>query len=386
MNPVFEDGNAIDLLETGDAYFPALEAAIDGARREIHIETYILEDDATGRRITDALIRARARGVLVRVMIDGFGSKDLAVAFGEHLINAGIEFLVYRRRISPWTLRKQRLRRLHRKIAIIDASVAFVGGINIIDDRNTPKQKPPRFDYAVRIQGPLLAAICHAVRRLWTRVAWVNLRRQRHDPALLAPVTAARGTTRATFVQRDNLAHRRDIEEAYLAAINGAGREIIIANAYFFPGRRFRHALVAAAGRGVRVVLLLQGRVEYVLMHFASHALYGSFLDAGIEIFEYHKSFLHAKVAVVDGRWATVGSSNIDPFSLLLAREANVVVEDRGFTAELRNSLDRAIRAGAERKAKKRWDREPLLHRLVIWVCYGITRVLIGAIGYGGWH
>jgi cardiolipin synthase len=386
MNPVFEDGNAIDLLETGDAYFPALEAAIDGAAREIHIETYILEDDATGRRITDALIRARARGVLVRVMIDGFGSKALAAAFGEHLVNAGIEFLVYRRRISPWTLRKQRLRRLHRKIVIIDASVAFVGGINIIDDRNTPKQKPPRFDYAVRIQGPLLAPICHAVRRLWTRVAWVNLRRQRHNLMLLAPVTRARGTTRAAFVQRDNLAHRRDIEEAYLAAINGARREIIIANAYFFPGRRFRHALVAAAGRGVRVVLLLQGRVEYVLMHFASHALYGSFLDAGIEIFEYHKSFLHAKVAVVDNRWATVGSSNIDPFSLLLAREANVVVEDREFAAELRESLDRAIRVGAERKAKKRWDREPLLHRLVIWVCYGITRVLIGAIGYAGWH
>jgi cardiolipin synthase len=386
MNAVFEEGNAVDLLETGDAYFPALETAIDGAAREIHIETYILEDDATGRRITGALIRARARGVLVRVMIDGFGSKDLPKEFGEHLVDAGIELLVYRRRISPWTLRKQRLRRQHRKIAIIDARIAFVGGINIIDDRNTPKQKPPRFDYAVRIQGPLLAPICHAVRRMWTRVAWTNLRRQRHNLALLPPVTAAYGTTRAAFVQRDNLAHRRDIEEAYLSAINGASREIIIANAYFFPGRRFRHALLAAAGRGVRVVLLLQGRVEYVLMHFASHALYGSFLDAGIEIFEYHKSFLHAKVAVIDGRWATVGSSNIDPFSLLLAREANVVVDDPDFAAALRGSLDRAIRVGAERKAKKRWDREPLLHRLVIWVCYGITRVVIGAIGYAGWH
>jgi cardiolipin synthase A/B len=386
MNPVFAEGNAIDLLETGDAYFPALLAAIDGARHEIHVETYILEDDPTGRRITDALIRARQRGVIVRVMIDGFGSKDLPPAFAHHLVDAGIEFLVYRRRISPLTLRRQRLRRLHRKIVIIDAAIAFVGGINIIDDRNTPKQKPPRFDYAVRIRGPLLDPVCHAVRRLWSRVARVNLGHQRHDPAMLPPVAAACGTTRAAFVQRDNLAHRRDIEEAYLGAINGATTEIVIANAYFFPGRRFRHALVAAAGRGVRVVLLLQGRVEYLLMHFASHALYGSFLDAGMEIFEYHKSFLHAKVAVVDGRWATVGSSNIDPFSLLLAREANVVVDDPAFAAGLRGSLERAMRAGAERKAKKRWDREPLMHRLVIWVCYGITRVLIGAIGYAGWH
>ncbi len=146
---------------------------------------------------------------------------------------------------------------------------------------------------------------------------------------------------------RDNVRHRHDIEEAYLRAFARAHREVVIANAYFLPGQRFLKALCDAARRGVRVTLLLQGRVEYVLVHYASRALYRELLDAGVQIHEYTRSFLHAKVAVVDDSWATVGSSNIDPVSLLLARESNVVVRDRRFVRELRGSLMDAIEAGA---------------------------------------
>jgi cardiolipin synthase len=191
---------------------------------------------------------------------------------------------------------------------------------------------------------------------------------------------------RAAFIQRDNFVHRRDIEEAYMAAIEGATSEVIIANAYFFPGRKFRQALSAAAQRGVRVTLLMQGNIEYLLLYYATRALYGSFLEAGIDIFEYHTTFLHAKVAVVDGRWATVGSSNIDPFSLLLAREANVMVDDAGLAGELRSGLLAAVETGSARMAKTFWDQEPLSRRIAIWVCYGMARVVIGAIGYAGWH
>jgi cardiolipin synthase len=384
MNPDFQAGHAITLLETGDEYFPALEAAIDGAMREIHVECYIFEDDATGRRIAGALARACARGVVVRVMVDGFGSKDLSPEFARRLRDSGVQLLVYRPQISPWTLRKQRLRRLHRKIVVIDARIAFVGGINVIDDRNTPRQKPPRFDYAVRIEGPMLGLICHTVRRLWTRLARLSLRLRGSKSAVLRPVVASCGPVHAAFVQRDNFAHRRDIEQAYLAAIANAKHEIILANAYFFPGRRFRRAILEAAKRGVRVVLLLQGRIEYVLMHYASRALYGSFLDGGIEIFEYHRSFLHAKVAVVDGRWATVGSSNIDPFSLLLAREANLVALDRGFAGKLREDLRQALDLGARVVQKTRWQHQPLPQRLVMWVAYAAVRLLMGVFGYAG--
>ncbi len=123
--------------------------------------------------------------------------------------------------------------------------------------------------------------------------------------------------------------------------------------------------------------------MEYVLLHYASRALYGALLDAGIWIFEYHKSFLHAKVAVIDGDWGTVGSSNIDPLSLLLAREANVVVEDRGFAGELRASLAQAMAEGATQLKRERWAAQPLPFRVATWMSYGVTRFLTGAFAYG---
>jgi cardiolipin synthase len=192
------------------------------------------------------------------------------------------------------------------------------------------------------------------------------------------------GTQTAKFVIRDNLRHRRDIERAYLAAIRTAKREIIIANSYFFPGIRIRRALVAAAQRGVAVTLLLQGRVEYLLLHFATRAMYGQLLQAGIVIQEYHRSMLHAKVAVVDDFWATVGSSNIDPYSLLMAREANVIVRDRGFNAELKGQLRDLIAAGARRVVPDDWQSRPRIYKAVIWMAYGIVRMAMGLVGYGG--
>jgi cardiolipin synthase len=187
---------------------------------------------------------------------------------------------------------------------------------------------------------------------------------------------------RSAFLVRDNIRHRRDIEDAYLQAIEQAQFEIILANAYFLPGLNFRHALLDAAGRGVRVILLLQGRVEYRLLYYATHALYGNFLDAGMEIYEYHKSLMHAKVAVIDEHWATVGSSNLDPFSLLLALEANVVVDDENFAKKLKNSLELAIKMGARRIFENNWRTKPIRLRLVSWLCYGLMRFMIGMAGY----
>jgi cardiolipin synthase len=379
----FSSGNRITLLTGGVEYFPALAAACDAASHEIHLETYIFEDDSAGRHVADALMRAARRGVAVHLLIDGFGSKDLGEAFVSGMREAGVRVLKFRPDISPWTLRRERLRRMHRKIAVIDAAVAFVGGINIIDDMHTPHQKPPRFDYAVRIEGPLLESIYPAVKRLWALVEFTQFGQDWHNIPALSIGAAARGTQRAAFLVRDNLRHRGDIEEAYLAAIAGARSEILIANAYFFPGLSFRHALVEAAGRGVRVVLLLQGRVEYTLLRYASRALYGAFLDAGIEIHEYHRGFMHAKVAVIDGRWATVGSSNIDPMSLLLAREANVVIDDAGFARELRASLAQAIDGGARSLQPAHWRQQPLPSRMMTWVCYELVRFLTGWSSYG---
>lgn len=379
----FVNGNRITLLESGVEYFPALAAAFEAAQREIHLETYIFEDDVAGRTIAAALAGAAQRGVATYVMVDGFGSKALGSDLIEGLRAAGVHFLVYRPNISPWTFRRARLRRMHRKIAVVDARIAFVGGINIIDDMDTPKHTPPRFDYAVRIDGPLVARIHAAVKRLWAIVTATQFKSARPRLRDLGPFTVSRGSQRAAFVVRDNFAHRRDIEQVYLAAIRRARSEIIIGCAYFFPGMSFRRALMDAAARGVRVKLLLQGRVEYALLHYASRALYGPFLDAGIEIHEYHRSFMHAKVAVIDRHWATVGSSNIDPFSLLLAREANIVIEDEVFAGQLRDSLLAAIAEGAAQVQRESWSAQPLGLRVATWISFGVARLLTGLFAYG---
>lgn len=384
MSPAFLPGNRVELLECGAEYFPALEAAIATAQCEIHLETYIFADDPTGRAIVAALAAAARRGVAVRVLVDGFGAREFPDSLGRTLVASGGEVMVYRPEAARLALRRNRLRRLHRKLAVIDGRIAFVGGINIIDDKDTPGLGP-RYDYAVRVSGPLVARIHAHALRLWRLVGWA--RRQRRPPPLPPPACAEElpaGAMDAAFVVRDSLRHRRDIEEAYLEAIAAAKDEVLIASAYFLPGRRFRHALRDAAARGIRVTVLLQGQVEYALLHYATQALYRRLLKDGVRIFEYRAGFLHAKVATIDGLWATVGSSNIDPFSLLLAREANVVVLNAGFAGELRASLLEAIEAHAGAVGRADLERSGLLVRALRWVAYGLVRLMLGITRYGG--
>jgi cardiolipin synthase A/B len=398
MNGEYVSGNRIELLRSGAEYFPALVAAINRAQREVLIETYIFADDETGRAVADVLIAAVKRGVNVQLVIDGFGSKDHIGALEKTLRDGGVSVGVFRPERNPLAFRKSRLRRMHRKLVVIDERIAFVGGINIIDDLNMPATLPgeaasgPRLDFAVSVEGALVHSIRLAMRTLWRRLhaskrarfqsAW---RSAAHS--LIAPRDAAneRSTNTdhlAAFVHRDNLLYRRDIEAQYLEAISTAKQEIVIANAYFFPGRRFSRVLNAAETRGVHVKLLLQGRKEYFLQHYASRALYASMLNAGIEIFEYTDSFLHAKVAVVDKAWSTVGSSNIDPFSLLLAREANVFVRDAAFAAQLHDALGAAM-STATRVQREVWSQRRWLDRLLTGFAYGVARGLMRLLGYG---
>jgi cardiolipin synthase len=381
----YRPGNRIRLLRNGAEYFAALEGAIDAAEREVWLESYIFADDPTGRRIAAAMARAAARGVKVRVMVDGWGAKFyLTPSLERFMRDAGIELLKYRPEVSAWQFRSHRLRRLHRKLVHVDGRLAFIGGINVIDDLNTRGHKPPRVDFAVSVEGLLLPAIVHTMQRVWALVQLVQLGTSQ------LPLFPERGRGErvghqtAKFVIRDNLRHRRGIEQSYLAAIRRAKREIIIANSYFFPGITFRRALTDAAARGVAVTLILQAKVEYVLLHFAGRALYGQLLDAGVVIQEYHKSMLHAKVAVVDDHWATVGSSNIDPYSLLMAREANVFVRDHEFAGELRRALVEMIETGATPVAPLHWRSRSPWYKTAIWVAYGIVRLAMGFVGYGG--
>jgi cardiolipin synthase len=392
-------GNEISLLASGRQYFPALEQAVAQAQREIFVETYLFEADPTGQRIAQALCVAARRGVQTHLVVDGFGCARFDQGLSQMLRGAGVKMEVFRPEPSGFSLSRQRLRRMHRKIVVVDGEIAFVGGINIIDDQNAPhhgRLTAPRADFAVRVRGPLVARMHLACWRLWWQLGLVNAPRrlarwrgqERRAPALRdlpdppGPVPPAQGPHRAMLVLRDNVRMRHAIEAAYLRAIGRARREVLIACAYFLPGLRFRRALQAAVQRGVRVRLLLQGREEYALPHWAQRALYDELLRAGIEIIEYQPSFLHAKAAVIDD-WATVGSSNIDPFSLLLAREANVVVFDKNFALRLRDAIEELIRSGGQPLLASHHARRSWPTRLLQSIAFSLLRLGVAIAGQG---
>jgi cardiolipin synthase len=376
------EGNRITLLKNGGQYFPAMVAAIESASVDIRLETYIFEDDASGNLVAAALARAARRGVRVRVLVDGLGSRLTPPGFFEAMRAAGATVMVFRPEKKLFSFERSRLRRVHRKIALIDNRVGFVGGINIIDDLNKSLSDFPRYDYAVQVEGPLLAVIYPVVHTLWRWVAWQRLRKEDIGPRPPMVVPASAGSHHAEFVVRDNFRHRRSIERMYLKAIGEARERVLLMNPYFLPGRRLRRALVEAAGRGVRVTILLQGRADHPVLQMATRALFGNLLGAGIEIFEYEKSMLHGKIAAVDDRWATVGSSNLDPFSLFLNREANVVVYDGGFARELRESVEAEIAEGAVACRVEHWKQRPFLQRVGSWLAYGFARWVAGLIGF----
>ncbi|UUZ62523.1 cardiolipin synthase ClsB [Polaromonas sp. P1-6] len=400
---------ALQLLQGGQAFFPALIQAFDAAARWVQLETYIFDFHGAGAEVADALIRAAKRGVTVQVLVDGIGTDALHETWRKKFSEAGVHWCVY----SPLAaglggfglLVPDRWRRLHRKLCVVDQRTVFCGGINVLDDFYDPNHgelQSPRFDFAVAATGPLAVDAADAMALLWWRVQAGYSARQRHlseawekfraagyggrtDAAQLASQAEAAATgssrTRTALILRDNLRNRSSIERAYRKAIGQARQEVIVANAYFLPGGKLRRALIKAAKRGVRVTLLLQGKYEYFMQYHAARPVYGALLAAGVEIYEYEPSFLHAKVAVVDGHWATVGSSNLDPLSLLLAHEANVVVQDKAFAKDLRRRLHQAMASHGRRIDPTAYSIRPLGQRLRGWLAYALVRLALLVIG-----
>lgn len=400
----------LTLLKGGETLFPALAEAIDTARVEVLLETYLFEFARSVIPVAEALEAAARRGVCVQVVVDGVGTGDVPPDWQQRWRAAGVRWRVFNPARGWRLLLPKRWRRLHRKLCVVDGSVGFCGGINLLDDFFDPNHgalDQPRFDFSVRVDGPLVADMHDTMTRLWARLQVTREARQ-YDfaGALQAVLDAARAGTDmgddemqrdvdalptqrpgqgalAALVLRDNVRFRRSIEGNYRLAIGLAQSEILIANAYFIPGVQLQRALLRAAKRGVRITLLLQGRYEYFMQFHASRAVYGVMLKAGIEIIEYEASFLHAKVAVMDsagGALATVGSSNLDPLSLLLAREANIFVRDDAFAAELRGHLMAAIAQGRRvaPDAITRWSR---VSRGLNWVAYAVMRALLFVSG-----
>lgn len=379
LQPPWPAGHRMRLLENGEAYFPAVLDAIAGARHEVLLETFIWFDDKVGRRLQQALIDAARRGVEVDVLVDGYGTPDLPPAFIEAMTGAGVRFHVFDPCPRLFGIRLGVLRRMHRKIAVVDGRLAFIGGINWSADHLADFGPEAKQDYAMSVEGPVVdeihrfvrAALAPAGRFARWRPPWWLARRR-----LAPPQADVAG--QAQFVVRDNHRHSDDIERHYRQAIRSARREIIIANAYFFPGYRLLRDLRHAAQRGVRVSLILQGQPDMPIVRTAARLLHGPLLKAGVEIHEYCDRPLHGKVAVVDDHWATVGSSNLDPLSLSLNLEANLIVHDRGFAAVLRERLD-ALRCRHCRRVAEPPRGHPAWQSLLATLSYHVVR------SYQGW-
>ncbi|MEJ7138368.1 cardiolipin synthase ClsB [Amphibiibacter pelophylacis] len=448
------------LLHGGDELFPAMASAINAAQEQVLIATYIWLDDPGLEPLLAALLAAAGRGVRVRLLVDGFGSRRALPVLRERMRHPQIRLMVFRPVTRLWTawLRPNQLRRLHQKLCVIDDTTAFVGGINLLDDRHDLRHgwsEFPRLDFAVAVQGPVVAQVEQGLLQLmglmksgesgWWRELllllssqpaykqvsetlaealatakrrWRQWRRRLRPPgpsshpathppaaspadqpvASRKPVDAANVVVpapppaaptcsagpRAAFIERRNHPrHRRPIEQAYISAIEAAQERIALISPYFYPSSAFLQALQAAARRGVQVRLLMQGRTDYRIAADAARAMYPALLPCGVAIFEYQRAFLHAKIAVIDGRWSTVGSSNIDPISMLLNLEANLAIHDAAFAADLEAAFEQALKHATPVTALPGVSRGPLawLRRaLLAWV----ARVYLGVAGAGG--
>ncbi len=399
----FRSGHQVQLLQGGQALFPALVRAIDCSVHEVRMETYIFNVEGTAAQVALALERAAQRGVDVYLALDGAGTPRIPSSWAARFDAAGVQWCIFSPLGRFGMLIPNRWRRLHRKLCVVDGAVAFCGGINVLDDFFDPNYgvlDTPRLDFAVRVTGPLVQTVHEATASFWWRLraartarqidflaTWRTLQEAVASPAgigvsaNLPSTTTSIQTTNAELVLRDNLRNRFRIERAYRKAIGAAREEIIIANAYFLPGKKLRKGLMLAARRGVRVRLLLHGRYEYFMQYYATRPVYGVMLAAGVEIHEYSAGFLHAKVAVIDGHWATVGSSTLDPLSLLLAREANVVVDDVMFALDLRSRLVNAIAEGGVQINPAVYANRPWRQRALDRLAFGLMRTLLFLYG-----
>ena len=328
--------NRVRLLENGEEFFSSAFAAIARAQREILIETFILFEDKVGLELHRLLIEAARRGVSVEVTVDGYGSPSFSSEFLAALTTAGVHFRVFDPHRRLLGVRLNVFRRMHRKLLVVDGACAFVGGINFSADHLADFGPTAKQDYAIELEGPIVADIhsfaLAAIASDGTGESWQH--------PWTAEEASRAGGADALFLLRDNGHRQNAIEREYRHAIRAARREVIIANAYFFPGYGFLHELRAAARRGVTVKLICQGEPDTQIALSAARTLYWHLIEAGVRIHEYCERPFHGKVALIDDDWATVGSSNLDPLSLSLNLEANVFVRDAEFAQHLRERLD----------------------------------------------
>ncbi len=360
-------GNHVRLLCDGGETFPAMLAAIAGARQSIHLETYIFEDDRTGRRFADALIERAGAGVAVRIIYDAIGSFGMADAFADRLRAAGVQLIEYHP-VAPWRARFNLSRRDHRKILVVDDELGFTGGLNISDDYAALDDGGAGWhDLHCELRGPVVIDLARLFRRTWLAEGGAPYRTPEH-PREDEPRP---GTIAARVVDNSKRRRRGAIRRAYLTAIGAAQRTIWLENAYFLPDLGMRRALAQAVLRGVEVVVIVPGRNDVRLVKYAGLYVYPRMTARGIKILSWRGPMMHAKMASIDGVWTCIGSYNFDARSLRYNLEvvAEVIDDQVGAASARQFAADRAQADAIDRAA---WQRLAWWQQALAWLAYRI--------------
>ena len=369
----YRDGHRIELLRSGENFFSAIETTIDEAKHYIHFQTYIVDDDQTGRRIVDALIRAAERGVRVYFLLDAYGGNSFSKNLIDKVEKAGIFFRLF----SPQLITKgfQLSLRLHHKVLLTDGDTAIIGGMNIADRYHGNPGLKEWLDFAILIKGPECAHVLLIVKRLWNRTFISKKERSRetvHNPALYEE------NVKIKVLQNNWYRNKIEILKSYRSALKHAQNRMTIFASYFLPGRNERRLLRNASRRGVDIRIVLSAESDEPVVKRATNFLYDFILRNNISIYEYLPSNLHAKVATVDGNWSTIGSYNMNHLSDYGSVEMNADILDSQFGEQFEGLLQDIIKNDCRQVTFEEYiRRKTWLFQLTDWFSYQMIRIMM---------
>lgn len=369
----YRGGHKIELLRSGKHYFDVLEANINDAERYIHFQTYILDDDETGRRIIDALVRAAKRGVRVYFLLDAFGGKSFSKTLINVVEDAGILF----RKFSPVIISKgfHFSLRLHHKVVLVDGMTAIIGGINIANRYSGTGPVKEWLDFAVMIKGPEVAHTLFILKKLWNKT-FIHTKEKSKETVHLPEIYEE--NVKLKVLQNNWYRNKIEILKSYRSALRHSKSHMIIFASYFFPGRYERKLLKNASNRGVDIRIVLSGVSDSWLFKRATTFLYDLILRNKIKIYEYLPSNLHAKVVTVDGIWSSIGSYNLNHLSDYGSVETNVDILDTGFSSGFQKILLDIIEKDCrEITIREHSKRKTWIFQFIGWLSYQIMRFLM---------
>lgn len=371
--------NKVQLIHGGSEYFDKIVSLIDDAKDVIHLQVYIFTEDETGNIVTDALIRAANRGVNVFLLVDGYASQDLSDAFKQRLQKSEVNFRMFEPIFKSSNFYFGR--RLHHKVIVADHSVALVGGINIQNKYNDIGETKAWFDMALYVEGETAIELSTICCEMWNGGEHTE---KAHAPSKTDVPQPILNSECAVRVRRNDWVKRKmQIWKSYFNMLNHSTEEIIIASSYFLPGMIFRQRMAGAISRGVRIKVIMAGPSDVPIAKSAEKYLYRWMLRNGIELYEYTKSILHAKVSVADNKRLTIGSYNFNNLSAYASIELNLDVRNKPFVSTVQQELNDVIKNDCTRITEEDYlDNTSLINKAWQYIAYLLVKMLLSVITF----